>query len=97
VIPGTTITAVFDASGQLSGSSGCNTYSANYTSDATSISIGAPIGTQQLCSDPPGIMEQESAYWSVLPLASSYENSSSVLNIHDANGRIILGYLARER
>ncbi len=97
VIPGTTITAVFDQSSQLSGSSGCNTYSAIYTINDTSISIGSPEGTQQFCTDPPNIMDQESAYLSALPLANSYDISSTTLNILDANGRIILSYLVRER
>lgn len=97
VIPGSTVSAIFDQSGQLSGNSGCNTYSTTYTSDATSLTIGVVSGTQQLCSDPPGIMEQESAYWSSLPLASTYEISGNNLNIHDESGRIILAYTARER
>ena len=96
-IPGSIITGVFDASGDLSGSSGCNTYSASYTADATSISIGTPVGTQLLCSDPPGVMEQESSYLSLLPLASSYVINSNLLTISDVNGRTILIYTALER
>jgi heat shock protein HslJ len=95
LVPGTSITAVFDQGGQLSGSSGCNTYSANYTADGSSISIGPPTGTQSSCAEPPGIMEQEASYLSVLPTATSYEISSSFLTIQDANGRVVLKYTAR--
>jgi len=95
VLPGTAITAVFGEDGQLRGSSGCNTYSANYTADGSSIFIGPPIGTQSLCSDPPGIMEQEAAYLLALPMASSYQISSFSLTIQDVNGRIVLQYTAR--
>lgn len=94
LLPGTSITAVFDQGGQLSGSSGCNTYSANYTADGSSISIGPPSGTQSACAEPPGIMDQEADYLSVLPIASSYEISSSFLTIRDANGRVVLQYIA---
>ncbi|MDX1414785.1 MAG: transporter substrate-binding domain-containing protein [Candidatus Promineifilaceae bacterium] len=97
VVPGSTINAIFDASGQLNGNSGCNTYSSTYTADDTSITIGQVAGTQQLCGEPPGVMEQESAYWSVLPLATSYDISSNILRIRDATGRVILEYMSRER
>jgi heat shock protein HslJ len=95
MIPGTSITAVFGEDGQLSGSSSCNTYSANYTTDGSSISIGPPTGTQSLCTEPPDVMEQEASYLSVLPNATSYEISSSYLTIQDANGRVVLQYTAR--
>ncbi len=95
ILPGTSITTVFAEGGQLAGSSGCNTYSANYTADGSSISIGPPAGTQTLCTSPPGIMEQEAAYLSVLPMATSYEIASSFLTIQDGNGRVILQYTAQ--
>ncbi len=37
LLPGTSITAIFGANGQLSGSAGCNTYSATYTTDSSSL------------------------------------------------------------
>ena len=61
-ISGTEITATFDASGGLSGSAGCNTYRATYTTDRGGIEIEPPAGTQKACASPDGIMEQEAAY-----------------------------------
>ncbi len=95
LIPGSSITADFGTDGQLTGSSGCNTYTSTYTTDSSSISISAPSATQILCADPLGIMEQESAYLAVLPMASSYNISSFILTISDFNGRVILQYTAR--
>ncbi len=97
VLQGSSITAFFDSSGELSGSSGCNTYSANYTADSSSISIGPPNSTQILCTDPPGVMEQESAYLALLPTASSFTINSELLSISDVNGRAILEFIIRER
>lgn len=97
VIAGSTITAVFDPSRELNGSSGCNTYSANYIVDSSSISIESPSSTQIFCSDPPGIMEQESAYLALLPTASSYVINANTLSISDVNGRTILQFTPRER
>jgi heat shock protein HslJ len=92
MLPGTTITALFGEDGQLSGSSGCNDYSANYTADDSAISIGIAAGTQTVCQDPPGIMGQEAAYLSLLPLAATYEISATSLAITDGNGRELLRY-----
>jgi heat shock protein HslJ len=95
ILPGTAVTAIFGADGQLSGSGGCNNYSANYTADAGSIFILPPVGNQLICPNPPGIMEQEAAYLLALPMATSYEISSSTLTLQDANGRVVLQYTAR--
>jgi polar amino acid transport system substrate-binding protein len=97
LLPGTTITALFGTDGQLSGSSGCNTYTATYTTDGNAIAIGPPGVTQSLCQDPPdqdppGVMEQEAAYLSLLPMATSYEISATSLIIQDGNGRVLLQY-----
>ncbi len=93
VLSSTSITAIFGEDGQLNGSADCSTYAANYTEDGSSISIGVPSVTQ-LCEETTGITEQESDYISVLPMATSYEISSSFLTISDASGRVILQYTA---
>ena len=45
LIPGTQINANFD-NGQVSGSGGCNTYNATYTTNGNNVSISYPVGTQ---------------------------------------------------
>ena len=96
-LPGTAITAFFGPDGSLSGSSGCNTYAAPYTADGSSLSISAPTGTQQFCADPDGIMEQEQQYLTLLPTATSYTLSSGFLTVSDANGRMIMQFVTRDR
>ncbi len=59
VILGSEITARFDEEGTLSGSAGCNSYSAGYETEGHSITIGMAISTQMFCAEPQGVMEQE--------------------------------------
>ncbi len=95
LLPGTSITAVFGANGQLSGSAGCNTYSATYSTDGSSLTIGPAATSQLSCTDPPGIMEQESGYLAALNMANAYNISSPILTISDANGRVVMQFTAR--
>ena len=96
-VQGTAITAVFGVDGNMTGSSGCNTYGAGYTVDGNSISINTPAGTNVFCETPSGIMEQEQQYLSLLPMATSFNLSSGFLTMTDANGRLILQFVTRER
>jgi heat shock protein HslJ len=72
-ILGTELTADF-AGGRLSGSAGCNRYTAGYTVTAGSdaLSIGPAAATRILCTEPPGIMEQEAAFLAALPTVQTY-------------------------
>ncbi len=96
-LEGTVITAVFGVDGNVTGTSGCNTYGTAYTVDGSSLTIGTPSVTQQLCQTPEGVMDQEQAYLRLLPMSASYELSSGFLTISDANGRLLLQYVSRER
>jgi heat shock protein HslJ len=84
------VTAKFDSSGALSGSGGCNQYSATYKVNGTSISITQPITTLMACPEP--IMQQESSYLSQLTKASIYNSLGDTLTLFDASGAAILVY-----
>ena len=84
------VTAKFDASGALSGSGGCNQYSATYTVTGKSIAITQPITTMMAC--PALIMQQESTYLAQLTKASSYTSLGDTLTLFDASGATILVY-----
>ena len=92
VLPDTTITATFDAANNLSGSGGCNQYNAAYNSSGSSLTIGAISTTGSSCGAPAGIMQQEQAYFSALPLVTSYVVSGSQLQLRDQYGEVILQY-----
>jgi heat shock protein HslJ len=91
-LPGTEITADFGDDGKLTGSSGCNTYSATYKTDGNKITISAAGGTEMACDGPEGVMEQEQAYLSALPLAASYRVEGSTLSLLKADGTYVATY-----
>lgn len=91
-LTGTELTAAFGRDGSLSGSAGCNRYTAAYTTDKGSIEIEQPAGTRMACAEPPGVMEQEAAYLAALPTAVRYRLAGSVLQLLDADGKALVTY-----
>ena len=91
-LPGTEITADFGDDGKLTGSSGCNTYSATYKTDGAKITISAAGGTEMACDAPEGVMEQEQAYLEALPLAASYRVEGTMLSLLKADGTYVATY-----
>jgi heat shock protein HslJ len=81
VIPGTTITLEFDRAGRVSGSAGCNTYSANYRASGNSLSIDPPGSTKMFCETPEGVMQQEQEYLAALHSAARFTISGNQLQI----------------
>jgi heat shock protein HslJ len=91
VITGTETTADFRAEWKLSGSGGCNQYSAEYTTTASNgITITQPITTLMACAEP--IMQQETLYLSALQQATKYEISGDQLTLFDKTGTKLLIY-----
>lgn len=87
LIADTTITLVFGDGGQVSGSSGCNSFSGSYTSDgAGSIQIGQLASTMMACVEPEGVMDQEAQFLAALPLATTYSVEGNVLDLRSADG-----------
>jgi heat shock protein HslJ len=86
VIIGTEITAVFGEDDQITGNAGCNDYFAPYETLDDSISIGPVGSTQKICSEPEGIMEQESEYLTALGTASTYSVEGLMLDLRTSEG-----------
>jgi heat shock protein HslJ len=85
------VTALFGSSGTLSGSGGCNQYSAAYSVSGTGITISQPATTLMACEE--SVMQQESMYLADLAKASSYSNTpGDTLTFYDASGAVILVY-----
>jgi len=95
-LPGTSITARFEADGTLSGSAGCNGYSASFTIDTGAIEIAQPAATRKACAEPEGVMEQEAAYLAALPTAVRYRIDGGSLALLSADGTYVAAY-ARAR
>ena len=86
----TEVTAVFGADGTLSGSAGCNRYSAPYEVDGNKIKIGLAISTMMACPEP--IMTQEQAYLAALPQAATFNIQGTRLELRDATGALLASY-----
>jgi heat shock protein HslJ len=72
VMPETTVTADYGDDGIVSGSAGCNGYSASYQVAAKLLEIGPATMTEIYCSQPEGIMDQEVQYLRALEDSSAY-------------------------
>jgi heat shock protein HslJ len=91
-LAGTEITADFDDQGKLTGSAGCNTYSATYKTDGAKITISDVSATEMACGGPDGIMEQEQAYLNALPHAAGYRVEGPTLSLLKADGTYVATY-----
>jgi heat shock protein HslJ len=88
VMAGTSLTANFDAKGNLSGFGGCNEYSADVKATPPKITIGPVASTRKSCSNPAGVMDQETAYLAALSTAATYLIQGSKLELRTASGAI---------
>jgi heat shock protein HslJ len=93
VITGSDVTARFDSGeGRMSGRSGCNWYSALYSTKDYTITLSPESKTDMGCYDT-GIMEQESAFLADLSKVSSFRVSESALKFYDAAGKVVLVFV----
>jgi heat shock protein HslJ len=91
VMIGSTTNAVFGSNWKLSGTGGCNQYSAEYTTTASNgITITQPTSTMMACAEP--VMQQETQYLSLLPTAAKFEISGDQLTLFNSGGTKILIY-----
>lgn len=89
LIDGSEITAIFGADGVLSGSAGCNRYRAAYVTQGSSITIQTPAATRKTCSDPKGVMQQESEYLKALTTAATYAIQGQQLELRTAEDALV--------
>jgi heat shock protein HslJ len=90
VMAGTSISAQFainsdGASGTISGSAGCNSYVASF---GQNLGVEATLNANQVCSEPAGIMEQESDYVDRLSRAYGYWVSGDQLIVNTGRGAL---------
>jgi heat shock protein HslJ len=91
LISGTQITAQFfvnpDAvSGSVSGSAGCNNYTAGIEAG---FKVGAAATTRQACDSPEGVMQQEQLYLIQLQAATGYSLAGGQLILPTTSGTLV--------
>ena len=94
VLAGTTLTLDFGRDGKVTGSAGCNTYSSTYVLQGSLLALTLPTATNQLCTEPQGIMEQETNFLGLLPTIGSYSLAGSQLTLNNASGQTVAELVA---
>lgn len=90
-LPSTKVTMNFGNDGRISGTAGCNHYFATYTLKGTAITFGPAGSTLMYCVDS-GVMDQESAYLTLLGQAASITVDGDRLTLLDGKGSPILAF-----
>lgn len=88
VIAGTTLTMVFGTDGKLTGSAGCNRYTATFTAAGQGVRIGPPAATRMACAEPEGRMAQEAAFLAALTTAATQRREADRLELRTADGAL---------
>jgi heat shock protein HslJ len=87
-VPDSRATAVFDIErGQVSGSGGCNAYSAKLEVTGSEISLSDLISTKMACRPPLGT--QETAFFNLLRTAQSYQVNGDTLTLTCESGQLV--------
>lgn len=89
-VEGSTLTATFDGT-QISGNSGCNTFSGGYTTSGETIAIGTLASTQRACADP-AVDTQEQQYLTALGLAKTFTVAGNRLDLYREDGSYAASY-----
>lgn len=76
------------ADGKVSGSTGCNNYSASYEISDSQITIGPAMTTRKQCAEPEGIMAQEQEYLQALAAVMQFKLTEDRLELRDSNGSL---------
>ncbi len=85
---GTTLTVSFADGGQMSGSAGCNRFTATYMAEGNAIQIHRPAATRRRCMKPSGVMEKEERFHRALSTAATYRLDGDRLELRTAEGAL---------
>ncbi len=84
------VTALFRSDGTVTGSSGCNQYTAGYTTSGSSIQVTNGSSTGMACI--PAVMGQESRYILLMANATTYSVNGDTMVFFDRSGKATLAY-----
>lgn len=89
-LPDTSVTLLLDAaSGEASGSAGCNRYVGKYTLDGDALKFGPIAATKRYCGVPEGVMAQESAVLAALQSTHRFTLEGDVLTLHQDGDQVL--------
>lgn len=92
-LPEAAATAEF-AAARVTGSAGCNRYSAAFTVDGNKLTVQQAASTMMACST--AVMAQETAFLANLQAAATHKIDGEQLSIADASGAVVLTFRAEK-
>ena len=94
-ILGTELTADFAPDGTVSGSAGCNHFSAAYSTDGSAITFGPILTTLMACPDA-AVTAQETLYLAALAASTAWSQAPGTLTLTDATGTTQVTFITVE-
>jgi heat shock protein HslJ len=76
--------------GQAIGTSGCNSYFGDYEQTGDTLNIPMIGMTEMFCTEPEGIMDQESLYVGILSRANALSTSGTQLRLEASDGAFLV-------
>lgn len=95
VLAGTGLTMAFSTDGKVSGSAGCNNFTAPYSGEGQTLALGPVATTRKICATPDRVMEQEQQFLQALATAASARFEGRRLELRTATGALAVA-LVRE-
>lgn len=89
LVTGTNVTMKFSADGKVSGSAGCNTFTAEYRTEGSALRFTPAAATRRMCAAP-GVMEQELAFFKALESVATMRMEADRLEMRTAEGALAL-------
>jgi heat shock protein HslJ len=91
MVSGSTVTMAFDTAGRVSGTTGCNRYTAAYNADGDTLRFSSVAATRMACADP-AVDEQEQAFLRAIESVGTmgFEGDRLVLRQKDGAMAIVL-------
>jgi heat shock protein HslJ len=90
VLPGTQITADFNANGALSGNTSCNNYSGTYQTGVGNVIVVSNVVSGKAVCPSPEAQTQEANYLKDIALVSAYIISGNQMTMNNAQGQTLL-------
>lgn len=89
VVDGSAVTMSFDAAGRVSGSAGCNRYTAAYTVDGDMLRFTKAAATRMACADP-AVSRQEQQFLRALESVTTMQFEGDRLDLRGADGALAM-------
>jgi heat shock protein HslJ len=90
VLPGTTVSLQFSSDGEVKGFAGCNDFSGKYALSRGNLALRDSSATRNACTQPEGVMVQESLFFKALALAALARIDADRLELRARDGALVI-------